>query len=493
LGRITAGRAIDPDYQPRLEPAGVSDLRETSEGRFLVAGRFRSINGVVKPYLAELDISGEVQPGDFRAPNSPVSALETDRFDRIYFAESIPAAGASGIARWGANNEVSPDPGFDFMQTFHRSGLFWVISGVRNGSFELGRFGSTWSRQDFSSDSFSAGRVNAPWTTSDGVLLVGGNELSTVAWGSSTILPYSSWGKRSLTIRDFEGESGGSILAAGGWNEPGRSFPLVRLFSDLELSSDFVVNGELGGSAVSVKRWGETIVVGGNRLRSESDGTIMGLAFLSAEAAPAPSTAPVTVTAFADSDRTTISWVGIEEATAYEIQRSMASDGPWTSLRFVGPDVASIAFSDSEGLGGHFRVIAYQASGRASPPSAPAPSRPGSFQVWKLFKGMAADAPADSDDDDDGIPLLLEYAFDLEPKQFSTLEVNRLFLGDRGQFPTVLQPDVAYSIERSQDGLEWERQPLFQRGDAGLSINPSIQYPSDDGRVVARIHCELVR
>lgn len=84
---------------------------------------------------------------------------------------------------------------------------------------------------------------------------------------------------------------------------------------------------------------------------------------------------------------------------------------------------------------------------------------PTPWELWRAAHPAIASAPLDSDDDADGIPLLWEYAFDLDPEAADV--ASALFEFTAGNSPTFSFPrdprksDLRYIVETSPDLANW--------------------------------------
>lgn len=96
-----------------------------------------------------------------------------------------------------------------------------------------------------------------------------------------------------------------------------------------------------------------------------------------------------------------------------------------------------------------------------SRPQGPAPDigawEYGAYASWRSFQGFPSSTPATSDPDADGIPLLLEYALNMDPKVASLfgLPVVTLAAGQLHLQYSQFRPDLLYQIEASSDLHHW--------------------------------------
>jgi len=82
---------------------------------------------------------------------------------------------------------------------------------------------------------------------------------------------------------------------------------------------------------------------------------------------------------------------------------------------------------------------------------------------WAATFDLPAGLSLDNDDDDDGVPLLLEYALGTSPLEKSSVPVSYLFNeeGIRYYFPK-LREELRYQVEISHDLLTWDTEGVTQ-------------------------------
>jgi|GEM_PF-741245 len=87
------------------------------------------------------------------------------------------------------------------------------------------------------------------------------------------------------------------------------------------------------------------------------------------------------------------------------------------------------------------------------------------YEAWKLTHGLALDAADDSDADADGLPLLVEYALELDPHvatwvgapQFVRADADRVEFTYRRR-----RSELTYTVEASTDLLNWSAADVTQ-------------------------------
>lgn len=141
------------------------------------------------------------------------------------------------------------------------------------------------------------------------------------------------------------------------------------------------------------------------------------------------------IVAQGSTDRDTQSQYGVLFNVAAPTQAYPAGGG--TVQLWVAPDPASDFTPE--------RVIVLDFNGNTlidhvAPSSSP-------YDAWKLARGLSAALPDDSDDDGDGLTLLMEYALDLDPMQASQVGAPQL----------VKQPDrLELTYRRARSELTYE-------------------------------------
>lgn len=99
----------------------------------------------------------------------------------------------------------------------------------------------------------------------------------------------------------------------------------------------------------------------------------------------------------------------------------------------------------------------------------------GQYAAWKAAEGFPDEVPNDGDSDKDGIPLLLEYAMGLDPKESSAMQLPKVRLtADRLELDYArLRTDLFHTAEQSPDLVIWTRNGVDQ-GLPGPSATASV-------------------
>lgn len=116
----------------------------------------------------------------------------------------------------------------------------------------------------------------------------------------------------------------------------------------------------------------------------------------------------------------------------------------------------------------------------------------GLYTSWKSSHGFPTDTPAQHDSDGDGVPLLMEYAFSMNPKITSVLGLPILtFAADRLRLAyTRFQPDILYSVEASHDLQTWSSETVDQGGE-GPEVTASLPTSQSPRRQFMRLRITL--
>lgn len=114
------------------------------------------------------------------------------------------------------------------------------------------------------------------------------------------------------------------------------------------------------------------------------------------------------------------------------------------------------------------------------------------YETWKAALGIPASTPATSDADGDGVPLLVEYALDMDPGIASVigLPVVRI-AADRLELAyTKIRPEIQHVVEASSDLLIWNTDGVDQGG-AGPTVTASVSLTGFGSRRFLRLRVTL--
>ncbi|MEN3940734.1 right-handed parallel beta-helix repeat-containing protein [Prosthecobacter sp. SYSU 5D2] len=116
----------------------------------------------------------------------------------------------------------------------------------------------------------------------------------------------------------------------------------------------------------------------------------------------------------------------------------------------------------------------------------------GAYSSWKANQEFPPDTPIDWDSDEDGIPLLLEYALDMDPMKDSSPDLPTATLtNDRLQlvYP-LIRTDLIYAVETSPDLLSWTTVGVDQ-GIPGSTVTASVPHGEEPERQFLRLQVWL--
>jgi uncharacterized delta-60 repeat protein len=134
--RTNAG-AVDIDFYSGFGPDDyVSVVRPLAAGKSLIAGSFSSVDGISQPYLARLDISGQIDPSFTTALNDIVNVVEVLPNRKILIGGAfsfVNGAPKYGIARLMENGALDPV----FNVPFDSSTYVTALAAATNGQVIL--------------------------------------------------------------------------------------------------------------------------------------------------------------------------------------------------------------------------------------------------------------------------------------------------------------------------------------------------------------------
>lgn len=153
-----------------------------------------------------------------------------------------------------------------------------------------------------------------------------------------------------------------------------------------------------------------------------------------------------------------LTWTSAPSAFDYQIQSSSNGLSGWQTMKTVDfTTLSTVMPYQALTTPVFYRVVARNHAGETVGNVVPAISND-AYLVWRIREGGGAEKHNLSDDDGDGVSLLLEYAFGLNPKV-----PDRRGLPEVGMFGENLsilfeevRPDVDYTIETSTDLIEWK-------------------------------------
>lgn len=175
---------------------------------------------------------------------------------------------------------------------------------------------------------------------------------------------------------------------------------------------------------------------------------------------------PADVNALASgSQQIIVYWGGGPLADEYEVQHSADGITDWTTLGTVPEDDGYYLHTGlAPGSTHHYRVRSRNALGDSDFSVSATATTFTEYQEWKDSHRLDIDASDSSDDDHDGIPLLMEYALDASPKRSSSGSLPVLSK-DSGHLYLNYQrarSDLTYRVETSTNLLEWTTEGVIQ-------------------------------
>ena len=170
----------------------------------------------------------------------------------------------------------------------------------------------------------------------------------------------------------------------------------------------------------------------------------------------APSTNLLSVQATGDAG-SRLEWSAADSTFGYLVQASSNGSSGWQTVRILDfGTLTTVMPYSSSAVPVFYRVVARNHAGETVGNVVPAVSND-AYLAWRVREGGGSDKQSLSDDDGDQVPLLLEYAFGMDPR-----------LSDRSGIPVVamvggnltilfgqVRSDVEYEVETSTDLIDW--------------------------------------
>ncbi|YCM42451.1 hypothetical protein V2O64_14160 [Verrucomicrobiaceae bacterium 227] len=263
----------------------------------------------------------------------------------------------------------------------------------------------------------------------------------------------------------------------------GRGTQIASFDAETGYRADFLA-GSSDGEITDVAHWNDKLFVVGKFAHWDEEPRF-GMAILNATASSQALSAPLMLTASSSSHATFIRWSGHQNDTSYRIEGKAPNDENWIQLGVAGGQETDILLDQGTDSGNwSYRLVALNSVGGESLPGAEFTPVLQSFDIWKTNQGLEAGIADNSDNDQDGIPLLLEYAYDLDPSERSLLPMPDLTESSLiFNAPASPRPDIIYSMEYSSTMKAWSKSSFEQ---ANLSTQRSEPFSISNGSTEKR-------
>lgn len=511
LIRILPDGSLDSTFNPTEIDGYINAIAIDSLGDIIVAGRFSTTPDGPLVNIAKLNLAGDLDEA-FNSrdkPNDLVNEIIIDDSDRIYLAgkfQNIGGADAINVARLestGVLDSSFTTPPLSFWGTattlaHHQGNLFvgFEYNGENKTAFQVFNLDGSFNAELTSAIPLEPGALRSfgsdglvfgeDFTTTDGISKLG---LSSLQLGPPITHQWPSPITRPSMVEGFSKQPG-SFYVFGDLFIDGQARSIASISPTTGLTPDFLA-GNANGTVSTAALWGDTVVVGG-QFTDWHDQPRAGLAFLDANPKSTSLTKSQLTSVTSSTYATLINWQTTPEAHSYLIEGRPTGSENWQKLGYTSSQEQSLRHTHGDLAGTwEYRITAFNSVGQPSAPSTPLISNFYSFDIWKTQRGIPLDISQDDDSDGDSIPLLIEYAFDLDPTATSLLPQPRI---ETDQFiinPPQVRQDIIYSISQSADLETWQERPL---GDPNLSapVNAALSVSTNsEVRRFIRYTCKL--
>lgn len=423
-----------------------------ADGGVTFGGSFAKIDGQTRPRLARLSANG-LNTGDYGnipASNGSVLALHRTADGQLLMGGNFSTPSAGSLPYLMKIDQAGTlDPSF----TAALNGAVKVIQQGPAGSYYLG--GS------FSSISGVA-RAGVARIGASGALDAG--FLPQVGAGSTF---------KAMAIADS-----GEVYLSGRWVIPNRTPALLRLFPDGMIDRSF----DAGYAGADVDALGLPLgrLLAGGTFTSWNGVPKYGLAEIRVNSSLTASAAPGAFTAAGSAgNAVSLAWNASANATGYLLERRAVDSGAWMAVGTTGTN----SFSDGPlppGSRWFYRVTSYNAAGSQSPAAEFEAIVATTYAQWRTQRNIPEATSDNSDDDHDGVPLLMEYALDLSPQVPDAAGLPRAVLANGVMEFHYLhaRPDLLYVVEGStalngwdDEGVDQGTQPLHRVAKVGMAAS----------------------
>lgn len=478
LFRILPSGAVDPNFNPPSIDGEVFSIVVDDSGTITLAGSFTAGPAGEIEDLLQLSPSGEINI-DFLAspkPSGPLRELELDNSGQLYIRS------VQNIFRLTSDGVI--DPTFTIQNSvvsmeLHQERLF-LSTGFNNQERTTLVYNLDGSLDETLTSALSL-NPNAFRSFDDEGLLVGGSfrEPNTTEAPAITSLllgspPTFQWPTLANFPTSVSGFSTGSApaLAFGDFFFSGERKSLATYSPTEGYLPDFLAESP-DGEIIAASRWGDQYAITGN-FDHWGDNERSSLAFISAT--PSSITIlPVEIDSVSRAPNSSrLIWTSNSGTSSVRIEARPLGGAEWQTIGYSPTSAESFLIGHEDRIATwEYRLLTFGPNGQTSEFSTPISDTFMSFEAWRSTEGIDPALSANSDTDNDGLPLLMEYAFETNPNEFN-LAPNLSFTGQSiGINGPRNRPDISYETEISSDLQVWNT--LFGEA-AGLAI-PST-FPS---------------
>ena len=181
-----------------------------------------------------------------------------------------------------------------------------------------------------------------------------------------------------------------------------------------------------------------------------------------------------------------LSWGDVANEEAWQLERSADGGLTWAPILVLPWDVTSFTDTNLAAATSYsYRVRALNNLGTSAYSPVSSAYTLSAYEQWKSDNGVAA-APDTDDTDQDGVPLLLEYALGMNPHIANTdaLPLSQSFNGALAISYSKIRPELSYTVEVSTDLQNWSTEGVEQ----GSGTSPIAWTPLGGQQKYLRLH-----
>lgn len=458
-------------------------------GKIYVGGAFSSVGGFTRDSLVRLLPNGAVDPTFDHGPGTTDQPrdLGLQHSGKLIVAGSATFAGRITGDLIRLNKDGSLDRSFNGLVD-RLSGmkvlsddriLIWGSSLVVNGTAAQdvalltadGQIDPSFTPVDVSGTVTDA--ISLPggkWLVAGSITAVGGVPTKGIArlHGDGTLDPaFSLPESPNQSVFSVVVQPDGKIVIAGSFSTIGsRIFRgIARVHPDGSIDEGFRPGSAFfpNLSPSKIVQLRDLRICAAGQFDTYSGAPHRSLAFIMGDVPPseAPSVNVLSVQATSDAG-SLLTWTAATQDFDYLIQSSSDGSSGWQTVKTVDFGTLATVMPYSESVPPAFyRIVARNHMGETAGNVVPAIFND-AYLAWRIREGGGADRQSLSDDDRDGVALLLEYAFAMNPHvpdQSGLPEVA--MVGDNLSilFEEV-RPDVNYEVETSSDLINWNTEGI---------------------------------